>query len=88
MTHRPFSLSRRGRRFLALALAACMLCAALPQALAANPEVDARMVYCFQSAEFQTGASDDLTASASQAFPRAVWAPCSWGAGSFSLGTS
>lgn len=42
MTHRPFSLSRRGRRFLALALAACMLCAALPQALAANPEVDAR----------------------------------------------
>ena len=61
MTHRPFSLSRRGRRFLALALAACMLCAALPQALAANPEVDAGMVYCFQSAEFQTGASDDLT---------------------------
>ena len=61
MTHRPFSLSRRGRRFLALALAACMLCAALPQALAANPEVDAGMVYCFQSVEFQTGASDDLT---------------------------
>ena len=61
MTYRPFSLGRRGRRFLALALAACMLCAALPQALAANPEVDAGMVYCFQSAEFQTGASDDLT---------------------------
>ena len=61
MTYRPFSLGRRGRRFLALALVACMVCAALPQALAANPEVDAGMVYCFQSAEFQTGASDDLT---------------------------
>ena len=54
-------LGRRGRRFLALALAACMLCAALPQVLAANPEVDAGAVYCFQSAEFHTGASDDLT---------------------------
>ena len=61
MTHRHFSLGRRGRRFLALALAACMLCAALPQVLAANPEVDAGAVYCFQSAEFHTGASDDLT---------------------------
>ena len=61
MTHRHFSLGRWGRRFLALALAACMLCAALPQVLAANPEVDAGAVYCFQSAEFHTGASDDLT---------------------------
>ena len=60
MTYRPFSLGRRGRRFLALALAACMQRGAA-QALAANPEVDAGMVYCFQSAEFQTGASDDLT---------------------------
>ncbi len=30
MTYRPFSLGRRGRRFLALALAACMLCGAAP----------------------------------------------------------
>ncbi|MFR8332988.1 MAG: hypothetical protein ACLU9S_12035 [Oscillospiraceae bacterium] len=61
MTYRPFSLGRRGRRFLALALVKQVhATAALPVALAANPEVDADGLL-FPSAEFQTGASDDFT---------------------------
>ena len=38
-----------------------MLCAALPQALAANPEVDAGMVLLFPVGRISNGASDDLT---------------------------
>lgn len=62
---------RPGRRLLALALAACMLGAVLPAALAANPEVDAGAVYCFQSADFQTDVVDDLTGICITGVPQA-----------------
>lgn len=61
MTEQRFSMGRWSKRLLALALSACMLCAALPIVSAANPEVDAGAVYCFQSADFQTETPDRLT---------------------------